>query len=99
MRRRDELLAVVGEDPLTDKLIDEAVQLEKELDQLRKLPKIKVDRKNPERQKATAAARIWRETVQQYTNIMKILIRVAGVDEAEEDSPLRAWMREHTGGE
>ncbi len=94
--RRAELVALVGEDATTSKLIDEAIYLEGELDELRKLPKIKVDTKNKARQKATPAARLYREHLQQYTNVMKILIRVAGIDETEEDSPLRKWVREHT---
>lgn len=94
--RRTALVALVGEDATTTKLIDEAIYLEGELDELRKLPKLKVDPKNKTRQKATPAARLYREHLQQYTNVMKILIRVAGIDETEEDSPLRAWMKEHT---
>lgn len=94
--RRAQLVALVGEDATTSKLIDEAIYLEGELDELRKLPKIKVDTKNKARQKATPAARLYRENLQQYTNIMKVLIRVAGIEDVEEDSPLRAWMKEHT---
>ena len=94
--RRAELAALVGENATTTKLIDEAIYLEGELARLKKLPMLKVDPKCPERQKATPAAKLRRETLQQYTNVMKILIRVAGVDETEEDSPLRKWVREHT---
>ena len=97
MSRREELAAIVGEDATTTRLIDEAVELEEELERLRKLPKIKVDPDNPERQKTTPAAKLYKEMLQQYTNIMKVLMHASGRDEAEEDSPLRDWMRKHTG--
>ena len=95
-QRRAELAAIVGEDAATTKLIDEAIYLEGELDRLRKLPMLKVDPKCPERQKETPAAKQRRVVLKQYLDVMKVLIRVSGVDEAEEDSPLRKWMREHS---
>ncbi len=95
--RRAELAALVGEDATTTKLIDEAVALEEEMEYLRSLPKIKVDPHNPEHQKTTPAAKLYKELLQQYTNIMKVLIRASGKEDAEEDSPLRIWARGHAG--
>lgn len=97
MSRREELVAIVGEDATTTRLIDKAIELEEELDRLHGLPKIKVDPDNPERQKITPAAKLYKDFLQAYTNVMKVLIHASGRDEAEEDSPLRDWMRKHTG--
>ena len=93
MTRKEELLKIVNNDKSLITLIDEAIYLEEQLDYLRTLPKLKVHPKDPSKQKATPAAKLYREYLQQYTNIIKILLRVSGVDEAEEDSPLRAWLK------
>ena len=93
MARKEELLNTVNNDISLIPLIDEAVYLEEQLDYLRTLPKIKVHPKDKSKQKATPAAKLYREYLQQYTNIIKILLRVSGIDEAEEDSPLRAWLK------
>ena len=96
-KRKQELVAIVGNDPMLRELIEDAVFLEAEIEAMRKLPAIKVDPNNPERQKQTAAAKLRKEDMQQYTNIMKILLHASGADEAEEESPLRKWMRAKAG--
>ncbi|MBR3166887.1 MAG: hypothetical protein IKF16_12040 [Lachnospiraceae bacterium] len=97
-KRKQELVAIVGNDPMLRELIEDAVFLEAEIEAMRKLPAIKVDPNNPERQKQTAAAKLRKEDMQQYTNIMKILLHASGADEAEEESPLRMWMRKRAEG-
>lgn len=91
--RRKELLDVVGNEEVYGNLIDEMVFLEENLRELRKLPMIKVDPNNPARQKTTIAQKQYKEFLQQYTNIVKILSKVGGSD-SEEESPLRKYMRE-----
>lgn len=76
-------------------LIDEAVFLENRLDELKKLPFIKVNPKNPMQQKSTPAQKQYKELLQQYTNIIKVLTRATGHDEADEESPLRKWVKSH----
>ena len=98
MTRKEELLNTINNDKSLIPLVDEAVYLEEQLDYLRKLPKIKVHPKDPSKQKATPAAKLYREMLQQYTNIIKILVRVSGIDEAEEDSPLRLWLKKNNEG-
>ena len=71
------------------------VELEDQLEYLRSLPKIRIHPKNPERQKATPAAKLYKELLQQYTNIVRIMMKASGADEAEEDSPLRKWFKDH----
>lgn len=94
MDRKEELLKVIENEPTLVPLIDEVVYLEEQLDELRKLPKIKVHPSDPSKQKTTPAAKLYKEMLQQYTNIIRILIRATGVDETEEESPLRRWMNE-----
>ena len=92
--RKEELEKIAGSDPAAAQLIDEIVFLEGNLEKLRRLPVIKVNPKNPEQQKATPAARQYKELLQQYTNSLKLLQRIAGRDgEEEETSPLREWLR------
>lgn len=95
MDRERELLDLVDHDRLLVPLISDAVNLEEELDYLRKLPKIKVHPEDPTKQKATPAAKLYKECLQQYTNIIRILMRATGTDMDDEESPLRKWFNDH----
>lgn len=90
MSRKDELLNLIGDDKTLIRLVDEVCFLEKQLDYLKQLPQIRVDQNNPERQKATPAAKQYKEFLQQYTNCIKVLSHVSDEDE-KEISPLRKW--------
>lgn len=95
MTRKEELLKLLNNDTTYVPLVTEMVYLEEQLDELRELPKIKVHPEDKTKQKTTPAAKLYKEYLQQYTNIVRILIKVTGADETEEDSPLRKWMSEH----
>lgn len=103
MDRREELEKLVykensGNDIKASKLIEEIVYLEDQMDSLKKLPFIRVSKKNPEMQKATPAAKLYKEMLQQYNNSMRLLLRIAGdLGESEEISPLRKWVRSRGG--
>jgi hypothetical protein len=99
MTRKEELLKAVENDITLTPLIEEIVYLEGELDALRALPKLKVHPKDPSKQKPTPAAKLYKEFLQQYTNIVKILLKATGTGETEEESPLRKWMNEHINSE
>ena len=73
-------------------LIDDIVFIEEHLRSLRELPFIRFDRQRPQIQKATPAARQYKEFLQQYNNCIKILVSVLRRDTPEEESPLRAWL-------
>ena len=90
--REEELIKATKGDATLRPLIREVVHIESELDRIRELPKLKTDPKNPERQKATPAAKLYKELLQQYTNAIKILIRTGQDDQADEESPLRKWL-------
>lgn len=95
MSRRSELLSYIDNDILLVPLVNDMLDLEKQLDYLRTLPKIKVHPKDPTKQKATPAAKLYKECLQQYTNIIRILMRATGTDIDDEESPLRKWFNDH----
>ena len=95
--RRDELLQAFSEVDegmlvIVEPLIEDVVFLEATLDGLRKLPFLRVNPRNPADQKATPAARQYKEFLQQYNNCVKILTGIMRRDGAEEESPLRAYI-------
>lgn len=78
MNRLDELKGLfetVEEDKqkLAQQLIEEAEFLEARLAELRKLPFIKVHPEDNERQKRTEASKLYKEHIQSYCNVIKIL--------------------------
>lgn len=95
MDRKDELLKLAGDDPALIELVPKMLFLEKRLEELEKLPFIRVNPNNPEQQKVTPAAKQYKELLQQYTNCIKILSRAGNVDDSEDESPLRKWVRNH----
>ena len=93
--REKELLSLINHDKLLIPMISDMIALEEELTYLRQLPKIKVHPKDPTKQKATPAAKLYKEALQQYTTIVRILMRATGTDMEDEESPLRRWFNEH----
>ncbi len=95
MRRREELLALVGEDIKAGTLVDEIIFLEEQMAELKKLPFIIVNKNNPAQQKATPASKQYKEMLQQYNNSVRLLVKITeGDGESENESPLRKWARE-----
>ena len=75
-------------------LIEEIIFLEEQMRYYRSLPQIKVHPKNREQQKATPAAKLYKEALQQYNNSLRLLFRITGdIDDIEEESPLRKWAK------
>lgn len=91
LERREELLKL-SNDPTITPLIEKMLFLEGQLEKLEKLPMIKVNPNNPEQQKATPAAKLYKEFLQQYTNVIKVIAKATGANETEETSPLRKWV-------
>lgn len=75
--RADELLAMFDDAPeiktLLEPTIHEMTFLEARLTELRALPFIKVNPNNATQQKATPAARQYKELLQQYNNCAKMV--------------------------
>ena len=96
MGRKEELLKLFEDDDLkavTEPMIEDVVFLESRLEELRELPFIRINPKNPAEQKPTAAAKQYKELLQQYNNCIKILLSSLGKTGGEEDSPLRAYIK------
>ena len=96
MNRKQELLKIFEQVEDTKgiilPMIDDVVFLEQQLDELRKLPFIRVNPKDTSMQKTTPAAKQYKELLQQYNNCIKILTGILRKDSPEEDSPLRAFI-------
>ena len=95
MSRKEKLLKIIDDDEVLLPLVDEIIFLEGQLEELKKLPFLRVNPKNSSQQKPTAAAKQYKEFLQQYNNCIRVLIRATGTDESDEESPLRKWVKEH----
>lgn len=98
--RKQELINIVtktGTDNFAkaSQLIDEIVFIENKLRELRGLPFLNVHPNKPALQKATPAAKQYKEMMQQYNNSLRLLFRLTGDlgGEVEEESPLRQWAK------
>ena len=100
MDKKEELLKLVGHDIKTEQLVDEIVFLEYQLNYLKKLPFLNVNPNNPMQQKATPAAKQYKELLQQYNNSLRLLYRITGDlgGDVEEESPLRKWLKSRNEG-
>ena len=77
----------------TCELIDHIVFLEKQLAELKQLPFIEVNPKNPMQQRPTAAAKQYKELLQQYNGCIKLLLSAAQKNDGEDTSPLREYLK------
>ena len=97
MNRKDELLKIFEDTEeagdIVRPLIEDVVWLEGQLEVLRKLPMIQVNPNNLAQQRATPAQKMYKEYLQQYNNCIKTLTSVLRKDGAEEESPLRAYIK------
>ena len=99
MSRKEKLLKLFegaeGGPDVVKPMIDDVVFLESRLSELRALPFIEISERNRAHQRPTAAAKQYKELLQQYNNCLKILTSVLRKDTAEEESPLREWVRKN----
>jgi hypothetical protein len=58
---------------LVNRLLDEVVFLEDKMTELKALPFVSVNPKNPARQRSTPAAKLYKECTQSYMNAIRIL--------------------------
>ena len=74
-------------------LIDNVLFIEENLEDLKELPFIAVNPKNPMQQKYTAAYKQYKELYQQYTIGVKILLSVIEDKTITTDSPLQQYFK------
>lgn len=79
---------------LVNNLISEVVYLEDEMRELKKLPFISVHPTNPERQKMTAAAKLYKEHSQSYMNALRILLNILRKVESQAQDDLIRRLEE-----
>lgn len=77
-------------------LVDDVVFLEERLDELRKLPFIEFHPTDKEKHRVTPASKMYKELLQQYNNAIKTIVIKTGVDDGDEESPLRLYMKQKT---
>ena len=95
MDRKEEILKFCCNDDeervIYAPIIDDMLYLEGQLRELKKLPHYRVNPNNPEQQKTTPAARLYRENLNSYIAIVKMLEK--RTDNTDGDSPLREWLK------
>lgn len=96
MDRRDELIRIIDNNELLLPLVDEILFLETKLRETREIPFYKVHPDDRQKQKMLPAFRVYKETLQQYTNCIKVVAKATGLNDSEEESPLRQWVRERS---
>lgn len=74
--------------------VENVLYIEAEMKKLAKLPKIQVHPSDPSRQRATPAAKLYKEFLQQHTNCIKLLASILGKQSVDDESPLRQWLEE-----
>lgn len=76
LEQLQEIFSSIDDDKkrVIEPLLSDVVYMEERLVELKKLPHIRVDKKNPQRQEATPAFRQWKDMQQQYLNALKVLM-------------------------
>lgn len=97
MDRKEELIKYLKDNcpdkiPIITPLVNDVVFLERQLEDLKKYPFIKVHPNDISLQKTTPAGKQYKELSQTYLNTIKVLCSVAGKDTGEGESPLRAYL-------
>lgn len=94
MDRKKELIALCGDHQSELKqLVDEICFMEDQLAEIKKLPFYKVNPTNNLQQKVLPVAKLYKETLQQYTLSLKLFAALTGHTLEDEESPLRAWVK------
>ena len=74
--------------------VENVLFLETQMQELAKLPMIQVCPSDPNRQRYTPAAKLYKDFLQQHTNCIKLLSSILNKNAPDEESPLRAWLNE-----
>lgn len=105
MSKRDQELKDLFEDvdenqrSLVDRLIDEVIHIESVLDDLKKLPPIRVHPKDPSRQEVTPAGKLYKDYMAQYMNAVRILCSLLRNSAGDEFDPVADFMEKLKHGE
>lgn len=86
-----------GQKQLAYSLIDELSFVQGQLEALKKLPFIIVNRKNPQIQRQTEAGKMYKALVEKYTNLVKALATIYARNGGNEENPFITWLKEQRG--
>lgn len=95
MTRREELDEIFknveeNQRQLVSRLLDEVVFLEERMSELKKLPFVSVNPKNPAQQRMTPVAKLYKECTQSYMNAIRILCSLLHkIESSAQDDLLR----------
>lgn len=84
---------------LVENYIDELISLEKALLQLRDEEPILVHPNDPTKKKPNPVYKEKISLLAQYNSCIRTVAHLTGANEVEEDSPLRAWVKENVSKE
>ena len=76
-------------------LLPQVVFMEQRLDELRKVPHIRIHPKNPARQEITAAGKQYKELMQSYLNAVKVLQMTLSRYSVEEKDAFDEWLEQN----
>lgn len=96
--RRKELLKLADGSPAAAQLVDEMLYLEERLAELKALPMLRYNPADRKQAKPTQTAKLYKELLQQYVNIVKAVEHISGAD-GEEISPLRQYLNSINGND
>lgn len=82
------------EKTLVNNLISEVVYYEEQMRELRKLPFISIHPRYPEKQKMTAAAKLYKEYSTSYMNAIRILLNILRKVESQAQDDLLRRLEE-----
>lgn len=100
MDRKKELLDLCGDsNSEVTQLVDEICFMESQLIEIKKLPFYKVNPNNKLQQKVLPVAKLYKETLQQYTLSLKLFASLTGQNMEDEESPLRKWVKSRIEGD
>lgn len=88
-----------GERELITPLIKQVLFLEDKMDELKEMPFVRVNPKNPLMQKTTPAAKLYKECMQSYMNAIRILLNTLRKVESSAADELLERLKEFSLGE
>jgi hypothetical protein len=74
-------------------LIAEMVYMEANLERIKGVPLLLINKNDPTKQQQTPAAQLYSRLMSRYADVVAKLTRMLRVEDTTEESPLRAYMR------
>lgn len=93
-----EIISKCDEDKaaVIEPLLADVVFMEERLEVLKRLPHIRISKKNPEVQQITAAGKQYKETMQSYLNALKVIQSTLSRFAQEEADAFDIWLQENS---